>query len=152
MKKFLLFALLAVFSVQAMAERLPNKKKTCLSIGILNGGGGALGADFEFLCARRLSLQVGVGGISAGAAINYHFKDYINSSMVSIAYWQQGFGDLWLQSLVGPMYTYRAPRYFQCQAGLGVRVAGGDVLDNFSDAIKGIPICPMFSIGMYFPL
>lgn len=148
MKKFLLFALLAIFSVQAMAERIPNRKNTCLSIGILNGGGGVLGADFEYLCGKHFSFQVGAGAISAGTAINYHFKSYINSSMISLNFWQQGFGPLWLQTLVGPSYTYRAPRYFQCQIGVGFRVAEGDLYGG----LPAIPIFPMCSIGVYFPL
>ena len=150
MKKFLLIALLAVFSVQAMAQRVPNPKKFAISAGLLQGGGGIVGADFEYLFSDHFSAQVGAGFISCGAAINYHFKPYINSSMVSLVFWDQGIGgDTFSQAVAGAVYTFRAPKVFQFQVGLGGRVAKGPALNP--DTAK-VPVMLLYSIGVYFPL
>ena len=149
MKKYLFIALLAVFIVQAMAQRVPSTKKCSLSAGILQGGGGIVGADFEYLFSNHFSVQAGVGFTSFGAGINYHFKPFINSSMISLMYWHQGIGNTYTQSVIGPVYTFRAPKVFQFQIGVGGRVGKGPALNP--DTAK-IPVMLLYSIGVYFPL
>jgi opacity protein-like surface antigen len=149
MKKFVLIALLAMLGVQAMAERVPSPKKCAISAGILQGGGGILGADFEYMFSNHFSAQAGLGFVSFGAAVNYHFKPFINSSMISLVYWNQGIGDSFSQGVVGPVYTYRAPKVFQFQIGMGARVAKGAALNP--DTAK-VPFMLLYSIGVYFPI
>ena len=149
MKKFVLIVLVALFSVQLMAQRVPSEKKMSISAGFLQGGGGLVGADLEYLFSDHFSVQAGAGLISCGAAINYHFKPFINSSMLSLSYWHQGFGDAYTQSVVGPVYTFRAPKVFQFQIGMGYRVNEGP---NLPEANKKVPVMLLYSIGVYFPL
>ena len=107
MKKYLLVALLlAAFSVGAMAQREPSPKKCAISAGVLQGGGGLVGVDFEAMIGSHFSAQAGVGLLSFGVGVNYHFKPFINSSMVSLVYWHQGLGDSHTVGWVGPQYTY----------------------------------------------
>ena len=149
MKKFVLIVLVALFSVQLMAQRVPSEKKMSISAGFLQGGGGLVGADLEYLFSDHFSVQAGAGLISCGAAINYHFKPFINSSMLSLSYWHQGFGDAYTQSVVGPVYTFRAPKVFQFQIGMGYRVNEGP---NLPEANKKVPVMLLYSIGVYFPI
>ena len=149
MKKFVLIVLVALFSVQLMAQRVPSEKKMSISAGFLQGGGGLVGADLEYLFSDHFSVQAGAGLFSCGAAINYHFKPFINSSMLSLSYWHQGFGDTHTQSVVGPVYTFRAPKVFQFQIGMGYRVHEGP---NLPEANKKVPVMLLYSIGVYFPI
>ena len=149
MKKFVLIVLVALFSVQLMAQRVPSEKKMSISAGFLQGGGGLAGADFEYLFSKHFSVQAGAGWLSYGAAVNYHFKPYINSSMLSLTYWHQGFGNAHTQSVVGPVYTFRAPKVFQFQIGMGYRVNEGP---NLPEANKKVPVMLLYSIGVYFPI
>ena len=149
MKKFVLIVLVALFSVQLMAQRVPSEKKMSISAGVLQGGGGLVGADFEYLFSKYFSVQAGAGLLSCGAAVNFHFKPYINSSMLSLSYWHQGFGNAHTQSVVGPVYTFRAPKVFQFQIGMGYRVDEGP---NLPEANKRAPVMLLYSIGVYFPI
>ena len=149
MKKIVLIVLVALFSVQLMAQRVPSEKKMSISAGVLQGGGGLVGADFEFMLGNHLSVQAGAGLFSCGAAINYHFKPFINSSMLSLSFWHQGFGEAHTQSVVSPVYTFRAPKVFQFQIGMGYRVDEGP---NLPEANKRAPVMLLYSIGVYFPI
>ena len=149
MKKFVLIVLVALFSVQLMAQRVPNEKKMSISAGVLKGGGGLVGADFEYLFSKHFSVQAGAGLFSCGAAVNYHFKPFINSSMLSLTYWHQGFGNAHTQSVVGPVYTFRAPKVFQFQIGMGYRVDKGPALNPDYSNTK---FMLLYSIGVYFPI
>lgn len=41
-----------------------------LTLGVLQGGGGLIGADLEYLLTEKLGVQVGLGFYSFGAGIN----------------------------------------------------------------------------------
>ena len=113
MKKYLLVVLLlAAFSVGAMAQREPSPKKCAISAGVLQGGGGLVGVDFEAMIGSHFSAQAGVGLLSFGVGVNYHFKPFINSSMVSMVYWHQGLGDSHTVGWVGPSIPIARPRCF----------------------------------------
>ena len=161
MKKFLLIALMAVLTIPMMAEgtgslllnqtkeRVPSEKQCTIAVGFLNGGGGLVGVDFEYLVWNKLSVQAGIGAVSFGGAVNYHFKPYINSSMISLVYMHQGVGDSYTASWLGPMYTFRAPKIFQVSGGLGLKVGDGPAAT--SETIKSSASL-LFTIGVYFPL
>lgn len=161
MKKFLFIVLLAVLAIPMMAEengtsllaqtkgRVPSDKKCAIEVGFLNGGGGLVGVDFEYLVWDRLSVQAGIGAVSFGGAVNYHFKPYINSSMVSLVYMHQGVGNSYTASWLGPMYTFRAPKIFQVSGGLGLKVGDGPAAT--SETLKSSASL-LFTIGVYFPL
>lgn len=162
MKKVFLVLMIALMAIPVLAQetgsqtvvqqkkgRVPSEKKACISAGLLQGGGGLVGVDFEYLLGQHLSVQAGAGFISFGAAINYHFKPYINSSMLSLAYYHQGVGNTHTTSWLGPVYTFRAPKIFQCQIGFGYAVDFGP---SATQQMKDVPFSLLYSIGVYFPI
>src|ERR1051326_4879401 len=94
-------------------------ENSAITIGILQGGGGLVGADFELKPLKRFGFQVGAGIFSYGAAINFHFKEDIRSSFLSFTYWHQGFGNTFSENLLGPTFVYRANKIFTAQLGIG---------------------------------
>ena len=149
MKKFLLLFFAALISVQVMAQRVPSEKKTTISAGVLMGGAGIVGANFEYMPAKHFSFDIEAGLISFGAGLNYHFKPFINSSMLSVVYWHQGIGNSYVQSMAGPVFTYRAPKIFQCQLGFGFKIGNGPAA---SQELINTDFMLLYRIGVYFPL
>ena len=129
--------------------RVPNEKKAAISVGVLQGGGGLVGVDFEYLIGQNFSAQAGIGAVSFGGALNYHFKPFINSSMVSFVYMHQGVGKSYVTSWVGTTYTYRAPKIFQASIGFGYMVDFGQAA---TAAMQQSPFGLIYSIGVYFPI
>jgi hypothetical protein len=128
-----------------------NVKNTALSVGVLMGGGSLIGADFEFLLPKtRVGLQVGAGISSVGAGINYHLKDNINSSFISLQYFYQQFGDNHFASWLGPMYIFRAKKLFQAGIGLGSLVEKGPKWNTQSETAQKATASLLFNIGVYF--
>ena len=161
MKKLFLVLMMALLAISALADenetslllqkkaRVPSDKKVTLSAGLLQGGGGLVGLDFEYLFADHFSAQIGAGIVSFGAAFNYHFKPYINSSMISLGYYHQGVGQSHTVSWLGPVYTFRAPKIFQCQIGFAYKVGYGPAATS---DMKKMQAGLLYSIGVYFPL
>ena len=162
MKKLFLVVMMALLAIPVLAQegesqtvvkqkkgRVPSEKKCAIEAGFLNGGGGLVGVDFEYLVANHLSVQAGVGLVSFGGAVSYHFKPYINSSMISLAYLHQGVGNSYSASWLGPMYTFRAPKIFQVSGGLGLKVGDGP---NTTADLKNSSASILFNIGVYFPI
>jgi hypothetical protein len=127
-------------------------KRTAINVGVLMGGGSLLGADFEFLVGQRVGLQLGAGLSSVGAGVNIHLKPYINSPFISIAYWNQGFGDNHYASYVGPMYVYRFRKIFQAGIGLGAITSKGPQWKANNTGDKDVSAILLYNIGVYFPL
>ena len=123
---------------------------TKLTIGILQGGGGLIGMDFEHLISKNIGLSVGVGIRSYGASFHYHIKPDITSSSVAINYWHQGWGDSYVQSIVGPSYVFRLGRKFSGQLGIGGLVDKGPYYENAYNDIQKSDILLIYSLGMYF--
>ena len=126
------------------------KKHAAISFGFAQGGGGLIGADLEFLIGGRFGLQLGAGFPTIGAGLNYHLKPEINSPFVSVQYFQIGFGDFKVASLVGPMYVYRARRLLQVGVGWGAVVSKGP---KWEDAMKNPDVAMLLqiSVGLFFP-
>ena len=131
------------------------QERTAINVGVLMGGGGLIGADLEFLAGKRVGLQLGGGLGSMGLGVNYHFKPYINSQFVSVAYWHQGFGDNHYASYLGPMYVFRAKKIFQFGIGFGTVLSKGPGWERAWENRKNEPtgnIALLYNIGLYFPL
>jgi hypothetical protein len=124
------------------------EKRNSITIGILQGGGSLIGADLEFLLTDRLGFQLGAGFVGFGGGLNYHFEPSIRSSFISLQYWNQGFGDSFVQNLVGPNYVYRSRKWFTCQIGLGFPLGRGPAM---SDDLEQPPVMLTYSIGGYIP-
>jgi hypothetical protein len=135
-----------VYSQEIQPE---NNPKTVITLGILQGGGSLIGADFEFLVGERVGMQIGAGLIGFGAGLNYHLKPDIKSSMISVQYWHQGFGDTYTQSLLGPTYIFRAKKLFTAQIGLGFALEEGP---SWPEDKEQPPVMLMYSIGFYLPV
>jgi len=105
---------------QVQIEPLGEPTKSCVTIGVLNGGGSLIGADFESMIAERMSLQIGFGLIGFGGGLNFHFKPTVMSSAISFGFMNQGLaGDNLSQRLLGVSYLFRHRGGFTAQLGLG---------------------------------
>ncbi|MDR2843542.1 MAG: hypothetical protein LBV57_02715 [Candidatus Symbiothrix sp.] len=128
-----------------------SEELSAFNIGVLMGGGSLIGVDFEFLIPKsRLSLQAGVGISSFGAGFNYHLKDGINSSFVSLQYWNQGFGDNHYASYMGPMFVYRHKKLFQCGIGIGSIMDKGPLWKDLTEKQQKVTTALLYNIGLYF--
>jgi len=155
MKYLVLFVFFVLTTSTVFAQENPSvdaqrDKTTALNVGVLMGGGSLIGLDFEFMPVKRLGIQAGVGIGSVGVGLNYHFQDRINSSFLSLVYWQQGFGDKHYASYVGPLFSFRLNKILQAGVGYGVVVSKGPAIENtkYSNMSGAL----LFNIGVYFPL
>lgn len=158
-RTFLLAICLFVISVATYAQDSTSNSsvnstekfsKTCLTVGILNGGGSLLGVDLETLVSERIGIQGGCGLVGYDFGLNYHLKPGIRSSLISLSYWHQGIGSTFYQSLVGPSYIFRAKKYFTAQIGLGYILEKGPAYTSTSTV--NTPVILTYSIGLCFPL
>lgn len=123
-------------------------KKLAINAGILMGGGSLVGADFEYMPASKLGIQAGMGISSYGFGLNYHLKEQVNSSFISVQYWNQGFGDNHYASYVGPMFVFRAKKIFQAGIGFAAILNKGPQFKSDTDVNAAL----LYNIGVYFPL
>lgn len=142
-----LYAQNGTFYQQEAAQK-PEKTK-CLTLGVLQGGGSLLGADFEVLISKQVGMQVGMGLVGFGGGINYHFKPSVRSSFLSLQYWHQGYADSYAQSVAGANYVYRGKKWFTFQIGLGVPLEIGPAMP---EDYQVPPVMLMYSLGAYIPL
>lgn len=152
MKKYFVVFVLFLFSFQLFAQEeivIPQEKRTSLTIGVLQGGGSIVGADFEALLADRVGGQIGFGLTGFGAGINYHLKPSIRSSFFSLMYWHQGIGETYSQSVIGPNYVFRGKKWFTAQIGLGYVLGYGP---SWPTSATKSPVILTYAIGAYFPL
>lgn len=134
---------------QKTQENIPYEKRSSITVGIFQGGGSLVGADFEYLLTKRFGLQVGAGIVGFGAGINYHLKPSIRSSFISLQYWNQGIGDSFTQNAIGPNFVFRGKKWFTCQIGFAFPLAKGPALPkNYEQP----PVMLLYAIGAYFPL
>jgi len=139
-----------------------DEKTTAANLGIGMGGGGAVGADCEFLVSDRFALQCGLGinlvkleEPTMEVGINYHLKPLINSSFVSLQYAQQGFKNDKIVSLLGPMFVYRTKRPgvgIQVGAFVGMIVSKGPLYFEKGLDKNKLPALLLFNIGVYLPM
>jgi hypothetical protein len=149
MKKLFLLLLLTLSLSQAFAQELADRqKKLCATFGILQGGGSLIGADLEVLAFDRVGFQAGAGFVGFGGGLNIHLKPTIRSSFVSLAYWHQGVGDSYTQSVMGPSFVYRGKKWFTAQLGLGFALEKGP---NWPKDREQPPVMLLYSIGAYIP-
>lgn len=128
-------------------------ERTSINVGLLMGGGGLIGADLEFLVAKRVGLQLGGGLGSMGFGINYHLKPYINTQFVSLVYMHQGFGKDHYASYLGPMYAFRARKIFQIGIGFGTVLTTGPSWEKtWENKTEPGSFALLYNIGVYFPL
>ncbi len=125
-----------------------HEEKAAITIGVLQGGGGLVGGDFEVLLTNQLGIQFGAGIFSFGGGINYHFKPSIRSSFISFQYWHQGIGEGFAQSAIGPSFVYRGKRWFTFQIGIGKTLEKGPA---YPKNMEQTPVMLLYSMGIYFP-
>ncbi len=127
--------------------------KNAFTVGVLQGGGALIGFDYERLVADYFGIQVGAGFIGFGACVNYHLKPTVNSSAISLAYWNQGLlGDNLSQRIIGSTFILRTQIGFTGQIGLGLVLDRGKVLNELYKkmGINPPPVVLLYSIGWYF--
>ncbi|MFA5859123.1 MAG: hypothetical protein WC955_08650 [Elusimicrobiota bacterium] len=165
MKKKVLFVfavLTVVVCTNLFAEEMPDVKKpvvkeNALTIGILQGAS-LIGADYERMINDRIGIQagVGIGGFDVG--VNYHLKGQIDSSFVSVTYWNQGGTtyDTLGERVLGLTYVYRRARGgLTAQIGFGGVLEYGAIGKKAAEMLGGTGTTPptvimLYSIGYYF--
>jgi len=124
--------------------------RSAFNVGYMMGGGNVVGFDFEVLLGKRLGFQAGTG-VAAGSygfGLNYHLKERINSSFLSLVYWQQGVFDNHFASYVGPFFTLRLKRLLQAGVGLGYVVDKGPAI--YGTKYENMNVAILFNVGIYF--
>jgi hypothetical protein len=130
-------------------DNQPIEKRNAVTFGFLQGGGGLVGVDVEFLVTNKLGLQIGAGLVSFGGGINYHFKPSVRSSYLSLQYWHQGLHESFYQDIIGPTYVFRARKLFTFQIGMGSPIRKGPA---YPDDKELMPVILLYSIGIYLPM
>lgn len=154
---FALIFVVATFSVMAQDyyEERPQTRPTyeatsCITVGLLQGGGSLIGADLEVLLSKRFGAQIGAGLVGFGGGLNFHLKPGIRSSMISLQYWNQGIGNSFTQSLIGPNYVYRSKKWFTFQIGFGAILEVNEENSIYDEGSVPNAILT-YAIGAYFP-
>lgn len=153
-KKHFLYVLLLLVSQSIFSQELPEEnvdklsERSSLTIGILQGGGSLIGADFEILLFENFGVQFGAGFLGFGAGINYHISPSIRSSFLSFQYWNQGIGQNFSQATLGPNYVFRGKKWFTAQLGMGIPILFGPALPV---GYEPPPLMLMYAIGAYIP-
>lgn len=143
-----------VFS-QDSTTVLRTTRNYAVTVGVLQGGGSLLGADYERMVGENIGIQIGAGLVGFGAGILYHLEPSVNSSAIALQFWNQGTsGDNLSQRIVGMTYIYRsATSGFTAQLGIGPVVELGKLMDDYYKK-KGVTNPPaailLYSIGWYF--
>ncbi len=140
---------LSSLSIYSQNDTYTNiEKRSCITIGVLEGGGSLIGVDFETLIGKRFGIQVGAGFIGFGGGLNYHFKPTIRSSFLSLQYLNQGVGENFVQNAIGPSYVFRNKRWFTFQIGVGFIIERGPA---YPSSMKKVPAMLTYAIGVYIP-
>ena len=138
----------SLFGQEYISEFDDFKPRSCISLGVLHGGGSLIGADIELLLSDQVGVQAGAGFRGFGAGLNYHFEPSIRSSFLSFQYWHQGLGDTFAQSVAGINYVHRGRKWFTFTIGAGVPLEKGPAM---SDDYVQPPIMLTYAIGIYIP-
>lgn len=134
-------------------EKEANVYKNSVTIGLLQGGGSLVGIDYERMVSKNVGLQIGAGYLGFGAGINFHLKPTVQSSAISIAFWNQGLtGSNLGQRVIGSTYLFRSKVGFTAQLGLGyVLELGQRMKDYYADKnVKAPNVILLYSLGWYF--
>jgi len=126
----------------------PDFMHNAVTIGILEGGGSLMGADFETLVSKQIGLQIGAGLVGFGVGLDLHFMPSIRSSFLSLQYWHQGIGNSFTQSLIGPSFVYRGSKWFTFQLGVGFPLEKGPA---YPENTQQPSIMLTYAIGAYIP-
>lgn len=130
-------------------EKMDEDRNSAITVGFLNGGGALIGFDMEIMVSKRFGIQIGGGYIGYGAGVNFHFSPRINSSFLSIQYWNQGHESSFVQSLIGPSLVFRARKLLTAQIGLGYVLERGPA---YPESLGTPSAILTYSIGLFFPL
>jgi hypothetical protein len=151
MKHISILGFLFLFNINLFSqnELLKPEKTAAITLGFLQGGGSLIGLDIEKMLDKHVAVQVGLGLVGFGAAINYHPQGSIRSSFVSLQYFQQGFDSGFTQNGIGPSFVFRAKKIFSCQFGFARILSRGPAWPSNA----GRPaVIATYAIGVYLPL
>jgi hypothetical protein len=138
------------YYVEKTAPQPTYEPTSCITVGILQGGGSLVGVDLEVLLSKRFGAQIGAGIVGFGGGLNFHLKPGVRSSMISLQYWNQGIGNSFTQSLVGPNFVYRSKKWFTFQIGIGAILEINEANSIYEDGPVPDAILT-YAIGAYFP-
>jgi len=148
-----LFLIGTAMGVFAQQSATPSPKSNAIAIGLFQGGGGLIGVDYERLIAGGLGVQAGVGLVSFGAGLTYHFEETADSNALWLGLWNQGIpGDTNSTTYWGISYIMRGWGWLNGQLGLAyVPFRGAQAAANLQ-SLSGQsppPIALLYSLGWY---
>jgi len=150
MKTLGLLLLCTLLSVNVFCQVTEEvEKRNSITVGVLQGGGSLIGADFEIMPSKQFGIQIGAGIVGFGAGINYHVKPGARSSFLSLQYWHQGAGESFAQELLGGSFVFRGKKWLTFQGGLAFPLSLGPAMPE--DYVQPA-VMLMYSIRAYIPL
>jgi hypothetical protein len=128
-------------------------KKNAITIGILQGGGGLVGFDYEKLIIDNIGIQIGAGLISVEGGLTIHFQNTTKSDAIWIGAWNQGIpGDTNSICYTGVSYIFRTRKWFTAQLGFAyIPYIGDKAKDTLGSSFNSekTKFALLYSIGWY---
>lgn len=157
--KRLLISTLAILGLvsglSAQASSSPATEANAITIGVLQGGGGLVGMDYEFLVDDRWGVQLGAGLVSLGAGLTYHHENSVHSNAFWFGLWNQGLpGDSYSATYVGVSYIMRGWGWLNGQIGIAyIPFRGAELVRTMKDMSGSDqdlpPVALLYSLGWY---
>ena len=127
MKKIIILTIVIVHAFAGFAsENKYNGKTSIATVGILQGGGGIIGVDYESMINNKWGVSVGLGAPSFGASVHYHFEPSIASNSIALTYWNQGFESSNSVTYLGITHVWRMKSGWSAQLGISTILHMGE--------------------------
>jgi hypothetical protein len=131
------------YSKESIINNKVDKKNFCVTLGYHQGGGSLIGADLELYSKHYVGIHAGAGIRGLGFGFNVHFNEDVNSSFISLQYWNQN-NEKIRREYLGGVICLRY-YYFSIQYGLGYP------LNHGPESVALPDISNMLAVGLYYP-
>jgi hypothetical protein len=154
MKKTIVLAMMAIHAFSGVASENKYDGKTSIAtVGILQGGGGIVGVDYESMINNKWGVSVGLGVPSFGASVHYHFEPSITSNSIALNYWKQGFESSNSVTYLGITHVWRMTSGWSAQLGISSIVHEGEEFKRTAKRLGhnvDVNYALLYSIGYMF--
>jgi hypothetical protein len=146
----LLMAVPSCFGQIVGNDTINTDQKHCITAGILEGGGAAVGFDVEQMILKPVSAQIGAGffGDAVDVGLNVHLTKSIDGSFLSFQYCLQHYENNPKRCIIGASFVYRGFKIMTCQLGYGRAIHSSFFGCSLPD---GNPNMLIFAVGVYSP-
>ena len=151
MKKiFIAMVVMVQLSMALVAETTYDGSSSMMTVGVLQGGGGLVGIDYEKLVSDRWGISGGIGVLSYGAALHYHLVPSISSHSIALTYWNQGFDPSNAMRYFGVSFVFRsAITRWTGQLGLASVLHVGDTVKANFEQLNLIALTFVLTFSRY---